>query len=219
MIRVGRGRGVAADAAGQSTTSSGTSRWQSRPRHPADATTRCSPGRATSAREVMRSTTAVQRRRRPGSAPDGQQTCWPESHEAVEPGPKRIDSLLTHGCRLSPRSWAAFSLVRCLMVGLGGLEPPTSSLSGFCPRAFYAGWRLQPGRPTHRLRPLETVANRSAPMACGPNVDQTATAQRSGTVGSVGAREVAASTRRWGRSRTGRWACPDLNLGPHADQW
>jgi hypothetical protein len=25
---------------------------------------------------------------------------------------------------------------------------------------------------TYRWRPLETVANRSAPMACGPNVDQ-----------------------------------------------
>jgi hypothetical protein len=31
---------------------------------------------------------------------------------------------------------------------------------------------LLPGRPTHRLRPLETTGNRSAPMACGPNVDQ-----------------------------------------------
>jgi hypothetical protein len=178
MIRVGRGRGVAADAAGQSTTSSGTSRWQSRPRHPADATTRCSPGRATSAREVMRSTTAVQRRRRPGSAPDGQQTCWPESHEAVEPGPKRIDSLLTHGCRLSPRSWAAFSLVRCLMVGLGGLEPPTSSLSGFCPRAFLR--RMAPATWATDA-PLETAGDRCEPLGSdgmwtkrGPDSDRSA---------------------------------------------
>src|SRR5215207_3859792 len=36
-----------------------------------------------------------------------------------------------------------------------------------------AGSRLQPARMISRWRPLETVANRSAPMACGPNVDQT----------------------------------------------
>jgi hypothetical protein len=33
---------------------------------------------------------------------------------------------------------------------------------------------MQPARTTYRWRPLETVANRSAPMACGPNVDQAA---------------------------------------------
>jgi hypothetical protein len=35
-----------------------------------------------------------------------------------------------------------------------------------------AGSRLQPARTTYRWRPLETVGNRSAPMACGPDVDQ-----------------------------------------------
>jgi hypothetical protein len=35
-----------------------------------------------------------------------------------------------------------------------------------------AGSRLPPARTTYRWRPLETVANRSGPMACGPNVDQ-----------------------------------------------
>jgi hypothetical protein len=35
-----------------------------------------------------------------------------------------------------------------------------------------AGSRRQPARTTSRWRPLETVANRSEPMACGPNVDQ-----------------------------------------------
>jgi hypothetical protein len=35
-----------------------------------------------------------------------------------------------------------------------------------------AGSSLQPARTTYRWRPLETVANRSAPMGCGPNVDQ-----------------------------------------------
>jgi hypothetical protein len=37
--------GVATDAADQSATSSVTSRWQRRPRHPTDLATRCSPGR------------------------------------------------------------------------------------------------------------------------------------------------------------------------------
>ena len=47
--------------------------------------------------------------------------------------PKGSDSrrsLLINRSRLSPRSWAAFPLVRGRMVGLGGVEPPTSSLSG-----------------------------------------------------------------------------------------
>jgi hypothetical protein len=51
-------------------------------------------------------------------------------------------------------------------VGPAGLEPGTSSLSGFSTRACFP-WIV----PCH-LRddaPLETVANRSAPVACGPN--------------------------------------------------
>ena len=58
------------------------------------------------------------------------------------------------------------------VVGLPGLEPGTSSLSGFCPAACSPRKRLATWATTHRLRPLETTGNRSAPMACGPNVDQ-----------------------------------------------
>ena len=43
---------------------------------------------------------------------------------------------------------------------------------GSAPGPVSAGWRLPPARMTYRWKPLETVANRSAPMACGPNVDQ-----------------------------------------------
>ena len=43
---------------------------------------------------------------------------------------------------------------------------------GSARRPVPPGRDLLPGRPTHRLRPLETTGNRSAPMACGPNVDQ-----------------------------------------------
>jgi hypothetical protein len=56
-----------------------------------------------------------------------------------------------------------------LVVGLGGLEPPTSSLSGFSTRLCLR--RIAPATWANDV-PLETVANRSAPMACGPNVDQ-----------------------------------------------
>jgi hypothetical protein len=66
---------------------------------------------------------------RPRREPNSQQTCWSESYEAAE-GPTPVDSLPINESRLSPRGWAAFSLVRGRMVGLGGLEPPTSSLSG-----------------------------------------------------------------------------------------
>jgi hypothetical protein len=40
------------------------------------------------------------------------------------------------------------------------------------PGPVSAGPHLRPARTTYRWRPLETVANRSAPMGCGPNVDQ-----------------------------------------------
>src|ERR1044072_8743614 len=43
---------------------------------------------------------------------------------------------------------------------------------GSAPGPVSAGSRLQPARPRYRWSPLEDVANRSAPMACGPNVDQ-----------------------------------------------
>src|SRR5215218_3182829 len=43
---------------------------------------------------------------------------------------------------------------------------------GSAPAPVSPGSQLPPARTTYRWRPLETVANRSAPMACGPNVDQ-----------------------------------------------
>ena len=43
--------------------------------------------------------------------------------------PTAVDSLLIHRSHLSPRGRTTFPLVRGRMVGLGGLEPPTSSLS------------------------------------------------------------------------------------------
>ena len=76
-------------------------------------------------------------------------------------------------CRDAPGTVPlTFALVKRLVVGLGGLEPPPSSLSGFCPGPISRGWHVRPARTTYRWRPLETVTNRSAPMACGPNVDQ-----------------------------------------------
>jgi hypothetical protein len=50
---------------------------------------------------------------------------------------------------------------------------------GSAHRLVSPGWHLRPGRTMDRWRPLETVANRSGPMACGPNVDQTRPAQPS----------------------------------------
>jgi len=55
---------------------------------------------------------------------------------------------------------------------------------------------LLPGRPTHRLRPLGTTGNRSAPMACGPNVDQPR------------------DTERFGRTRPSTPAALAMRLGP-----
>jgi hypothetical protein len=68
---------------------------------------------------------------------------------------------------------------------------------------------LHPGLFAHRITPatcanevpLETVANRSEPMACGPNVDQARDAQRTGRLGS-GALV--------GGSRTGPTRAPSL---------
>jgi hypothetical protein len=67
-----------------------------------------------------------------------------------------------------------FAQVNRGIVGLAGLEPAASSLSGFCPRLVSPGLHRWPGRTTCRWGPLETVVNRSDPMGCGPNVDQAA---------------------------------------------
>ena len=50
--------------------------------------------------------------------------------------------------------------------------PRPHPYQGSAPGPVSAGSRRQPARTTYRWRPLETVANRSAPMGCGPNVDQ-----------------------------------------------
>ena len=55
------------------------------------------------------------------------------------------------------------------LVGLPGLEPGTSSLSGFCTRACFC--RIAPATRAND-EPLETATNRWVPMGCGPNVDQ-----------------------------------------------
>jgi hypothetical protein len=54
-----------------------------------------------------------------------------------------------------------------------GLEPGTSSLSGFCTRAYLR--RIAPATWANDV-PLDTVGNRSVPMGCGPKVDQPAPA-------------------------------------------
>jgi hypothetical protein len=55
--------------------------------------------------------------------------CWSEGHEAAEGVRLWLTPLLIKRSRLSSKGWAAFRLVRGWMVGLGGVEPPTSSLS------------------------------------------------------------------------------------------
>jgi hypothetical protein len=74
----------------------------------------------------------------------------------------------------------------------------TASLSGFCTRASYC--RIAPASWANDA-PLETIGNRSAPMGCGPDVDQAHDAQRTGRLGS-GALV--------GDSRTGPTRAPSL---------
>jgi hypothetical protein len=56
-----------------------------------------------------------------------------------------------------------------LVVGLAGLEPAASSLSEIWAWACFP--RITPATWANDA-PLETVTNRSEPMGCGPNVDQ-----------------------------------------------
>ena len=60
--------------------------------------------------------------------------------------------------------------LRKWLVGLPGLEPGDLILIRVLPRACFR--RIAPTTYANDL-PLETIANRSEPMACGPNVDQT----------------------------------------------
>jgi hypothetical protein len=62
-----------------------------------------------------------------------------------------------------PASW----LVKGWSVGLAGLAPAASSLSEICTRACFP--RMAPATWANDAL-LETVANRSAPMACGPGM-------------------------------------------------
>jgi hypothetical protein len=51
----------------------------------------------------------------------------------------------------------AFPQLKATIVGLAGLEPAASSLSGFCTEPVSAGSRWQPARTTYRWRPLRTA--------------------------------------------------------------
>jgi hypothetical protein len=54
---------------------------------------------------------------------------------------------------------------------------------GSAPGLVSPGWHLRPGRTMYRWRPLETVRNRSTPMACGSDVDQACCGSRVGPAG------------------------------------
>ena len=81
-------------------------------------------------------------------------------------------------------------------------SPGTSSLSGFCTRASFR--RITPTTWVND-EPLMTVGNRSAPIACGPDVDQ-GLAQSEVARVSFGSRTPLAL--RSSVPRTGRWTSP-----------
>jgi hypothetical protein len=54
----------------------------------------------------------------------------------------------------------------------GGVWHKAHPYQGSAHRLVFPGWHLRPGRTMNCWRPLETVTNRSAPMACGPDMDQ-----------------------------------------------
>jgi hypothetical protein len=73
---------------------------------------------------------------------------------------------------LQMRRGPAFALVMGLWWACQDLNLGPHPYQGSAPGPVSAGSRLPPARTTYGWRPLETVANRSDPMACGPNVDQ-----------------------------------------------
>jgi hypothetical protein len=105
-----------------------------------------------------------------GGSPGGGPAGWPPL--GVQAGMRCGPSAAQAG---SGRSrLAAGSSVTC---GIGwwacqDLNLGPHPYQGSAPGPVCAGSRLPPARTTYRWRPLETVANRSAPMGCGPNVDQ-----------------------------------------------
>src|SRR5215218_2347043 len=118
-----------------------------------------------------------------------------------------------HRSRLAPRDgWPAFPLVKYGLVGLPGLEPGTSSLSGFCSRACFR--RIAPATCANDL-PLETAGDRCEPLGSdgmwtkrGPSHDHQpagpmADASAHGPLDpSSGGREAALAAR-WRRLRDG----------------
>jgi hypothetical protein len=66
------------------------------------------------------------------SVPKYRQTCWSDNPYELTRGPDPPISLMTsdgYPSRLSPTSDMHFGWSEAILVGLGGLEPPTSSLS------------------------------------------------------------------------------------------
>jgi hypothetical protein len=116
--------------------------------------TRCSIWRSPSAREVMRSTTAVRLNTRLRESP--QDLANVLVRRAVRTQNERRTRRLRcrpaiYPSRLNPGTEIAFPLVRGRTVGLGGLEPPTSSLSAItrsppCNPAFSQVARDRKGR-------------------------------------------------------------------------
>ena len=72
-----------------------------------------------------------------------------------------VELIADQRCTRMQYKGCPFPLVRRRIVGLGGLEPPTSSLSGFCPRAYFR--RIVPATCANDL-PLETAGDRYEPL-------------------------------------------------------
>jgi hypothetical protein len=82
------------------------------------------------------SATAVRQRRGPGCGRNGQQRAGQRAMRLLRRA-GLPSTLLIRGSRLNPRERTAFQLVRGRIMGLGGIEPPTSSLSGIEGSALY----------------------------------------------------------------------------------
>jgi hypothetical protein len=69
----------------------------------------------------------------------------------------------------SAEQWTAQGPFHAAIFIRQGWPQAMSHLSGFCTRACFP--RIAPATCANDV-PLETVADRSVPLACGPNVDQ-----------------------------------------------
>jgi hypothetical protein len=124
---------VLADSVRQTAASSVTSSSASQPKHPDVCLSISRLAAWTSAREVIRSTTAV----RPNTASE---TAAEEPANVLvrrtvradieRPDPPTLLLAAMRPSRPNPRGSPAFPQVTGQVVGLGGLEPPASSLSG-----------------------------------------------------------------------------------------